>query len=203
MNHFNLFALASVTSEISLYVKGPLAINGLLTASKSIVVNTNQNNAHCGTKPAINDLGIYIRYLTGTADTMVSGRVMYQSNQNTGKLYQLDASCNSQTYQELYNNLPFSSIASYTLTIASYLWSYVDTPTHQITDDGKIRKWLHSYDERFWVFGIGICTGFICEPTTDGLRSTGNMFLQPNWSGPSSPGYPTDRMLLFNVEYWM
>ncbi|OAC99637.1 hypothetical protein MUCCIDRAFT_84564 [Mucor lusitanicus CBS 277.49] len=136
-----------------------------------------------------------------TADTMVSGRVMYQSNQNTGKLYQLDASCNSQTYQELYNNLPFSSIASYTLTIASYLWSYVDTPTHQITDDGKIRKWLHSYDERFWVFGIGICTGFICEPTTDGLRSTGNMFLQPNWSGPSSPGYPTDRMLLFNVEY--
>ncbi|KAL9545421.1 hypothetical protein MBANPS3_007160 [Mucor bainieri] len=199
MNHFNLFALASVTSETSLYVRGPIAINGLLTASKSIVVNTNQNNAHCGTTPVVNDLGIYIRYFTGTANTMVSGRVMYQSNQNTGKVYQLDASCNSQTYQELYSNLQFSTIASYTLSIASYLWDYIDTPTHQITDDGKIKKWIHSYDERFWVFGIGICTGFTCEPTSDGLRSTGNIFSQPNWSGPSSPGYPTDRMLLFNV----
>lgn len=77
MNHVNLFALASVTSEISLYVSGPVTINGLLTASKSIVVNTNQNNDECGTTASIDDLGIYIRYFTGTANTLVSGRVMY------------------------------------------------------------------------------------------------------------------------------
>ncbi|CAO0797448.1 unnamed protein product [Mucor circinelloides] len=199
MNHFNLFALASVTSEISLYVSGPVAINGLLTASKSIVVNTNQNNEECGTAASIDDLGIYIRYLTGTANTLVSGRVMYQSNQNTGKIYQLDASCPSQLYQEMYSKHAFADVATYTLTIADYLWQYVDTPTHQITDDGKIKKWFHSYDERFWVFGIGVCTGSTCEPTSNGLRSTGNMFLQTDWAGPSSPGYPTDRVLLFNV----
>lgn len=201
MNHFNLVALASVTSTSSIFVRGPIAVNGVLTAPKSIVANINQNNAKCGTTPAVDDLGIYVRYFTGTADTVVSGRVEYQANQNTGRLYQLDPSCSSQTLQELYSNLPLSTIATYTLTIAAYLWDYVERPTHQITDDGNIKKWLHSYDERFWVFGIGICTGSTCEPSSDGLRSTGNLLLQPNWTGPKSPGYPTDRMLLFNVQY--
>lgn len=140
MNRFTLFALASVTSTRSVIVRGPIAVNGLLTASKSIVANINQNYANCGRTLVVDDLGIYVRTFTGTADTLVSGRVMYQTNQNTGKLYRLVPTCNAQTFQEMYSNFPFSSIASYTLTIAAYLWGYVETPTHQMTDDGNIKK---------------------------------------------------------------
>ncbi|KAL7315761.1 hypothetical protein PS15m_004940 [Mucor circinelloides] len=102
----------------------------------------------------------------------------------------------------MYNKHAFVDVATYTLTIADYLWQYIDTPTHQITDDGKIKKWFHSYDERVWVFGTGVCTGSTCEPTSNGLRSTGNMFLQTDWAGPSSPGYPTDHIaVLSNTQF--
>ncbi|KAF1800153.1 hypothetical protein V8B55DRAFT_1393696 [Mucor lusitanicus] len=118
MNHFNMLILGDINVTTSLRTSGPLAVNGQLTVAKSIVINTNQNSVPCGGSAVADDLGLYVRNFAGAGDTMVSGRVMIQGNTNTGKIYQLEASCTTQPFKDLYSDMTFLSMMTSIIAVA-------------------------------------------------------------------------------------
>ncbi|KAI8079407.1 hypothetical protein BDF21DRAFT_363185, partial [Thamnidium elegans] len=196
MKHFNVISINSVYADNSLFIKGPLAAGADLTAPGSISINMRQRNTPCSNSTEITSMGIYTRTLAGLANILVSGQVITRTKTNTGKYFvQVDRNC--KTYST-FGSL-FSIIYPNTMAITHFLWGFAQTPSHQIKDDRTVIKNLHNFDERFWTFTVGLCGADACQATSEGLQSTGDMFISSEWKGPSAPGYPVDRVIIINV----
>ncbi|KAL9559686.1 hypothetical protein MBANPS3_000309 [Mucor bainieri] len=200
INHFNVLILGDINVTSSLRTSGPLAVNGQLTVAKSIVINTNQNSIPCGSSVVADDLGLYVRDFAGAGNTVVSGRVMIQSNTNTGTIYQMDASCTTQPFKDLYSGLTFLSMMASVRAITEYIWNFKFMPSHRLLADGTIEPHFPTFDQRFYSFTIGICSGTTCVHDDSVFWSDGNIITDPNWKGPGSASYPKNRMLIFNAS---
>lgn len=127
---------------------------------------------------------------------------MIQGNTNTGKIYQLEASCTTQPFKDLYSDMTFLSMMTSIVAITEYIWHYSFMPSHLLLADGTIRPHFPTFDQRFYSFTFGICSGTTCVHDDSVFWSDGSILTDPNWKGPVS-SYPKNRMIIFNASIYV
>ncbi|KAI8645361.1 hypothetical protein BD408DRAFT_480629 [Parasitella parasitica] len=155
-----------------------------------------QKLANCSSTDLVERLGLYAKSLASPASLRITGDIDVRTVPQFNTLVNENPKCKTLTSFDT-KSLNFDDIWPSAIEMSAFLASQI--PTHVLTNDGTVKEIYKTQDERFYIFQIGPCNANGCRADTDIISDASNILLGGSgWQGPNN-GYPTGRMIVFNV----
>ncbi|CEP16950.1 hypothetical protein [Parasitella parasitica] len=194
MNHFTGIFYNDFVTNRGHAIFGPLAVGGKATIP-SYSVDT-RRLANCSSTDLVKRLGLYAKSLSSPATLHISGDIDVGTTPRFNTLVNENPKCKTLTSFDT-KAFKFNEIWPSAIEMSTFLAS--QAPTHVLTSDGTVKLVHETQDQRFYIFQFGPCSSNGCRPGTDIISDASDILIGGSaWRGPNN-GYPTARMIVFNV----